>query len=180
MAPMPEKQDATGSTMVADTKHQASYPHLVTKIIASYVSHHSVSPEQIPELINCLYRILGGLGKPSAAQSTPNPAVPLRRSVQRDVVVCLECGWRGKMLRRHLSTRHGLAGEQYLKRWSLASDHPLTAPNYSEQRSSLAKELGLGRGGRPAADSPPTTQAAPGQTPRRRGRPRGSGRPREM
>ena len=76
------------------------------------------------------------------------PAVPLRRSVQRDAVVCLECGWKGKMLRRHLSTRHGLTGEQYLKRWNLPSEHPLTAPNYSEQRSSLAKELGLGRGGR--------------------------------
>src|SRR5205823_14813596 len=67
-------------------------------------------------------------------------------SVQRDAVICLECGWKGKMLRRHLSTRHGLTGEQYLKRWNLQSDHPLTAPTYSEQRSTLAKELGLGRG----------------------------------
>jgi predicted transcriptional regulator len=92
--------------------------------------------------------------------------VPVRRSVQRDAVVCLECGWKGKMLRRHLSTRHGLTGEQYLKRWNLPSDHPLTAPTYSKQRSSLAKELGLGRGARPADDAPPD------DTPRRRGRPR--------
>jgi predicted transcriptional regulator len=89
--------------------------------------------------------------------------------VQRDAVVCLECGWKGKMLRRHLSTRHGMTGEQYLKRWNLPTEHPLTAPNYSEQRSSLAKELGLGRGARPelrAAESEP-------EPPRpRRGRPR--------
>ena len=99
--------------------------------------------------------------------------MPLRRSVQRDAVVCLECGWKGKMLRRHLSTRHGLTGEQYLKRWNLPSEHPLTAPNYSEQRSSLAKELGLGRGGRqePPRRAHPTPRRAP-----RRGRPRGSGR----
>jgi predicted transcriptional regulator len=63
-------------------------------------------------------------------------------------VICLDCGWKGKMLRRHLTTRHGLTAEDYLKRWSLPGDHPLTAPNYSAQRSSLAKELGLGRGGR--------------------------------
>jgi predicted transcriptional regulator len=97
--------------------------------------------------------------------------VPIRRSVQRDAVVCLECGWKGKMLRRHLSTRHGLTGEQYLKRWSLASDHPLTAPAYSEQRSTLAKELGLGRGGRQSAAAP----AAVAQRPRR-GRPRSAAR----
>ena len=75
------------------------------------------------------------------------------------------------MLRRHLSTRHGLTGEQYLKRWGLPSDHPLTAPTYSEQRSSLAKELGLGRGGRQGAADNEEPRARP-----RRGRPRGSGR----
>jgi predicted transcriptional regulator len=86
-------------------------------------------------------------------------------------VVCLECGWKGKMLRRHLSTRHGLTGEQYLKRWSLASDHPLTAPAYSEQRSTLAKELGLGRGGRRSAAAPVAEAPRP-----RRGRPRSAAR----
>jgi predicted transcriptional regulator len=70
--------------------------------------------------------------------------------VQRDAVICLDCGWKGKMLRRHLTTRHGLTGEEYLKRWGLPGDHPLTAPNYSAQRTNLAKELGLGRGGRSA------------------------------
>src|SRR6478752_4486579 len=112
--------------MADEPKYQGAYPQLVTKIIASYVSHHNVAPEQIPELIS---------------------------SVQRDAVVCLECGWKGKMLRRHLNTRHGLTGEQYLKRWNLPTEHKLTAPNYSERRSSLARELGLGRGSRQEASA---------------------------
>jgi predicted transcriptional regulator len=154
--------------MAGDTKYQGAYPQLVTKIIASYVSHHNVAPEQIPELISSVHRTFDTLGKPAEIPADLTPAVPLRRSVQRDAVVCLECGWKGKMLRRHLSTRHGLGGEQYLKRWNLPSDHPLTAPAYSAQRSSLAKELGLGRGsgGRQAV------VAAPPAPPRRRGRPR--------
>jgi predicted transcriptional regulator len=152
--------------MADEEKYQGAYPLLVTKIIASYVSHHNVTPEQIPELITSVHRTIDSLGKPVEPQGVLTPAVPLRRSVQRDAVVCLECGWKGKMLRRHLSTRHGLTGEQYLKRWNLPSDHPLTAPTYSEQRSSLAKELGLGRGGRQSAP------AASSEAPRRRGRPR--------
>jgi predicted transcriptional regulator len=155
--------------MAAEAKYQGVYPALVTKIIASYVSHHNVSPEQIPDLISSVHRTINSLGKAVEPQGALTPAVPIRRSVQRDAVICLECGWKGKMLRRHLSTRHGLTGEAYLKRWGLPSDHPLTAPTYSQQRSALAKELGLGRGGRQAAAPPP-----PSEAPRRRGRPRGS------
>src|SRR5713101_8719918 len=148
--------------MAGDAKYQGAFPQLVTKIIASYVSHHNVAPEQIPDLISSVHRTIDRLGKPAGPQGVLTPAVPVRRSVTRDAVVCLECGWKGKMLRRHLSTRHGLTAEQYLKRWGLASDHPLTAPTYSAQRSSLAKELGLGRGGRQAAAAPPA------EAPRRR------------
>jgi predicted transcriptional regulator len=153
--------------MAAESKYQGAYPQLVTKIIASYVSHHNVSPEQIPDLINSVHRTIDDLGKPIEPQAVLTPAVPVRRSVQRDAVVCLDCGWKGKMLRRHLSTRHGLSGEQYLKRWSLPIDHPLTAPTYSEQRSALAKELGLGRGSRQARAAPASEAPRP-----RRGRPR--------
>lgn len=160
--------------MAGETKYQGAYPLLVTKIIASYLSHHNVAPEQIPELIHSVHRTIDGLGKPAEPQRAPMPAVPVRRSVQHDAVVCLECGWKGKMLRRHISTRHGLSGEQYLKRWNLPSDHALTAPAYSEQRSSLAKELGLGRGGRQAAAA-----VAANDAPRRRGRPRSAARARE-
>ena len=134
--------------MAGETTIQGAAPRLVAKIIASYVSHHNLAPEQIPELIVSVHRSIAGLGQPVETNTLPTPAVPLRRSVQRDVVICLDCGWKGKMLRRHLTTRHGFSGEEYLKRWGLPGDHPLTAPAYSVQRSNLAKELGLGRGGR--------------------------------
>ncbi|HXP04943.1 MAG TPA: MucR family transcriptional regulator [Stellaceae bacterium] len=128
--------------MVGETRNQ------VAKIIASYVSHHNLAPEQIPELIASVYRSIAGLGQSAEVPAALTPAVSVRRSVQRDAVTCLDCGWKGKMLRRHLTTRHGLSAEDYLKRWGLAGDHPLTAPAYSAQRSTLAKQLGLGRGSR--------------------------------
>ncbi|MGE5271465.1 MAG: MucR family transcriptional regulator [Thiohalocapsa sp.] len=159
--------------MADDNKYPGAYPQLVTKIIASYVSHHNLAPEQIPELINSVHRTIDNLGKPAEPQGALTPAVPIRRSIQRDAVICLECGWKGKMLRRHLTTRHGLTAEQYLKRWNLPSDHSLTAPAYSAQRSTLAKELGLGRGARLGE----TGDEAPAP---RRGRPRATARaPRE-
>jgi predicted transcriptional regulator len=117
----------------------------VTKIIASYVGNHTLSPEQLPALIISVQQALRDLGRPAPVPVPRTPAVPIRRSVQHDHVVCLECGFRGKTLRRHLGTRHGLQTAEYLRRWDLASDHPLTAPAYSEQRSTMAKELGLGR-----------------------------------
>ena len=128
--------------MAEETRNQ------VAKIIASYVSHHNLAPDQIPELIASVHRTIAGLGQAAEAPAALTPAVSVRRSVQRDMVICLDCGWKGKMLRRHLTTRHGLSADDYLKRWGLAADHPLTAPNYSAQRSTLAKELGLGRGSR--------------------------------
>ena len=137
--------------MAEEAATQGAAPRLVAKIIASYVSHHNLAPDQIPELIAAVHRSMAGLGQPAETAVALIPAVPLRRSVQRDAVICLDCGWKGKMLRRHLTTRHGLSAEEYLKRWGLPGDHPLTAPNYSVQRSNLAKELGLGRGGRGAA-----------------------------
>jgi predicted transcriptional regulator len=117
----------------------------VTKIIASYVGNHTVSAEQLSALIVSVDHAIRNLGTPIQPPVPRMPAVPLRRSVQHDHVVCLECGFRGKTLRRHLGTRHGLRVAEYLRRWKLPSDHPLTAPAYSEQRSAMAKELGLGR-----------------------------------
>jgi len=81
--------------------------------------------------------------------------------VRHDYVVCLDCGYRGKMLRRHLTTRHALNSDEYLKRWGLRSDHPLTAPAYSERRSTLAKALGLGRKPKAAVLPAVTPTAAP-------------------
>ena len=117
----------------------------VTKIVASYVGNHTLAPDQLSALITSVQQVISQLGKPIQPEPARTPAVSVRRSVQHDQVVCLECGFKGKTLRRHLSMRHGLQVSEYLRRWDLANDHPLTAPAYSEQRSTMAKELGLGR-----------------------------------
>jgi predicted transcriptional regulator len=85
------------------------------------------------------------VGRPNPPEVPLTPTVSVRQSVRHDIVICLDCGYRGKTLRRHISVRHGLTGDEYRHRWGLRSDHPLTAPAYSEQRSTLAKERGLGR-----------------------------------
>jgi len=120
-------------------------PHLTTQIVVSYVRHHTLGPDQLSDLITSVHRAIGQLGQPPEPDEVLTPAVSVRRSVHRDYVICLECGYRGKTLRRHISTRHGLNRDEYLRRWGLRSDHPLTAPAYSERRSTLAKSLGLGR-----------------------------------
>jgi predicted transcriptional regulator len=128
-------------------------PHLTAIIVGSYVRHHTVGADQVSDLIATVHRALGQLGQPTQPEEVLVPAVSVRRSVHQDYVVCLDCGHRGKTLRRHISTRHGLGRDEYLKRWGLQRDHALTAPAYSERRSSLAKSLGLGR--------KPTVQATP-------------------
>jgi predicted transcriptional regulator len=117
----------------------------VTKIIASYVGNHVLAPDQLSALIRAVERTVRQLRTPVKAEPARLPAVPVKRSVQHDHVVCLECGFRGQTLRRHLGSRHGLQIAEYLRRWQLAGDHPLTAPAYSQRRSTMAKELGLGR-----------------------------------
>src|SRR5271169_547767 len=120
-------------------------PHLTTQIVVSYVRHHRLEPDQLSDLITSVHRAIGQLGQPQEPDEVLTPAVSVRRSVHRDYVICLDCGYRGKTLRRHISTRHGLSRDEYLRRWGLRSDHPLTAPAYSERRSTMAKALGLGR-----------------------------------
>jgi predicted transcriptional regulator len=120
-------------------------PYLTTKIVRSYVRQHRVRPEQLSDLITSVHQALGRLGQPVQLEEVRTPAVSVRRSVHRDYVVCLDCGYQGKTLRRHIATRHGLDADQYRQRWGLRSDHPITAPAYSERRSALAKSLGLGR-----------------------------------
>src|SRR5260370_42075562 len=120
-------------------------PHSTVMIVSSYVRHHTVRPDQLSDLITTVHHALGQVGQPVAPEEVLVPAVSVRRSVNQDYVVCMDCGYRGKTLRRHISTQHGLNRDEYLKRWGLHADHLLTAPAYSERRSILAKELGLGR-----------------------------------
>jgi predicted transcriptional regulator len=117
----------------------------ITKIIASYVGNHVLAPDQLSALISTVEQTVRQLGTQVQAEPARLPAVSVKRSVQHDHVVCLECGFRGQTLRRHLGSRHGLQIAEYLRRWQLSGDHPLTAPAYSERRSAMAKELGLGR-----------------------------------
>src|SRR5215469_14482807 len=131
------------SETAMDTKNVS--PLLTAKIVRSYVRHNTVAASQLPDLIATVHRSLGEVGRLPIVEKQLPPAVSIRQSVRRDYVVCLECGYRAQMLRRHINSRHGLSPAEYLKRWGLSPDHPLTAPAYSEHRSVLAKELGLGR-----------------------------------
>jgi predicted transcriptional regulator len=163
--------------MADETPSASLGRELTSRIVAAYVRHSQIASEQLATLISTVHRALSVLGKPAAETGGERiPAVPIRRSVHRDYVVCLECGWHGQMLRRHVSTSHGLTVEQYRARWNLTREHAMTAPGYSERRSGLAKEFGLGRTRGGSAE--PTTvpeavaETAPPPSPKRRGRPR--------
>src|SRR5437016_13000201 len=116
-----------------DTSLNAVDLSLVAKVVSSYVRKNSLPPSEMPTLVDTIYQSLLGLGKPPEPEP-PTPAVPIRRSVTRNYVVCLECGWRGRILGRHIQTRHGLSTEEYRTRWKLPSHHALVAPAYSERR----------------------------------------------
>jgi predicted transcriptional regulator len=133
-----------GGPRVSDNPTAPAIQSLVAEIVSSYVKKNQIAPADIPALINTVYLSLLAAGK--APEQNRTPAVPIRQSVRPNYVVCLECGWRAKMLRKHLRDIHGLSAEQYRAKWKLSSDHPLTAPTYSEQRSAMAKQFGLGRG----------------------------------
>ena len=117
-------------------------PHLTAKIVQSYVRHHRLGPDQLTDLIGSIHGAIAQLGQPPEPEEVRTPAIPVRRSVHRDYVVCLDCGYRAKTLRRPVSTRHGLSKDQYLVRWGLKSDHPLTAPRRSG-RSALSSAASL-------------------------------------
>src|SRR5205823_2572474 len=131
---------------MSDNPAPPTIQSLVAEIVSAYVRKNQIAPADIPALINTVYQSLSAAGKAPGPEQNRTPAVPIRQSVRPNYVVCLDCGWRGKMLRRHVQSAHGLTPEQYRARWKLSSDHPLTAPAYSEQRSTLAKKVGLGRG----------------------------------
>ena len=111
-------------------------PSLIAQIVRSYVVKNRVAIDQIGDLIASVYQTLSGLGKspPCAVVKKMKPAVPIRQSVKHSYVVCLECGFRGATLRRHLRVRHGLEVVAYRARWKLPSDYPMTAPASSERR----------------------------------------------
>ena len=130
-----DTQDNFGETLIT----------LTADIVSAHVSNNSVAVSDLPLLISNVHGALSGLGDaPEAPAPKLEPAVSIRSSIKPDYVVCLEDGKKLKMLKRHLKTRYNMTPEEYRKRWGLADDYPMVAPNYAEQRSSLAKKIGLG------------------------------------
>ena len=140
---------------------------LTTEIVASFVGNNAVAMSDVPALIASVFQALRttGQAEPEQTAATPTPAVPIKKSVQHDFIVCLEDGKKLKMLKRHLATRYNMTPEDYRRRWGLARDYPMVAPAYAAQRSALAREIGLGR--KPAAAAASEPSAAKAASPRR-------------
>ncbi len=137
---------------MADEATASDILALTAQIVSAHVAVNPVGPDALPDLIRDVHRAMSNLGAPPPpAPERPQPAVPVKKSVFPDYIVCLEDGKKLKMLKRHLMSAYGLTPDQYRERWSLGSDYPMVAPNYAQHRSSLAKKIGLGTGGRSAA-----------------------------
>ncbi|HEU4877423.1 MAG TPA: MucR family transcriptional regulator [Sphingomicrobium sp.] len=118
---------------------------LTADIVAAHVSNNSVAVNDLPQLIANVHGALSGLGSGGAAPEVrAEPKVPIRSSIKPDYIVCLEDGKKLKMLKRHLMTHYQMTPDQYRQKWGLNSDYPMVAPNYAEQRRTLAKSIGLG------------------------------------
>ena len=121
---------------------------MTTQIVTSYISRNNVPNDQLGTVIQTIHEALRNIGSAPTAAPAPTPAkpaVPIRRSIQPDYIVCLEDGKKLKMLKRHLRTTYKLSPEEYRLKWGLPADYPMVAPNYAEQRSAFAKKIGLGR-----------------------------------
>jgi predicted transcriptional regulator len=132
---------------MSDNPGESSFIELTANIVSAYVSNNPVPSADIPALIgqihSALKRVSGGQ---AAAPAEPlKPAVPVKRSINPDFIVCLEDGLKFKSLKRHLRTRYGMTPDQYREKWSLPLDYPMVAPNYAVARSQLARQMGLGQ-----------------------------------
>lgn len=122
---------------------------LTTEIVSSHLANNQVATEEIPTIIQKVYKTLAGVNYDAIDNmDRPQPAVPIKKSITDDYIVCLEDGKKLKMLKRHLKTAYNMSPEEYKERWGLPADYPMVAPNYAKQRSALAKEIGLGKTGR--------------------------------
>ncbi len=123
---------------------------LTAQIVSAHVSNNPVPTDALPALIQQVYKSLSEVGSTPAEPDRPQPAVPVKKSVFAEYIVCLEDGKKLKMLKRHLKTSYNMTPEQYRERWGLPPDYPMVAPKYAQHRSSLAKSIGLGTKPRPA------------------------------
>ena len=151
---------------MADTSSTQAVLGLTAQIVSAHVSNNVVSRDALSELIQQVFSTLMSAGTEPVEPERLQPAVPVKKSVFPEYIVCLEDGKKLKMLKRHLQTSYNMTPEQYRERWSLPHDYPMVAPRYAEHRSELAKKIGLGR--KPAGVAEPA--AAPPPAPAKRGR----------
>jgi predicted transcriptional regulator len=126
---------------------------MTAEIVAAYVGHNNVAPDEVSKLIELVHGALAqaAYGEGVAAEAAPEPAVPVEDSVTPEYLICLEDGKKFKSLKRHIRTHYDLTPEDYRERWGLPADYPMVAPNYAKARSRLAKKMGLGQKGRGAS-----------------------------
>lgn len=129
---------------MTETPRDTQLLDLTTTVVAAHVGNNAVASEDLPKIIKEVYDALANVADSGGVEPRPTPAVPVKRSIFPDYIVCLEDGKRLKMLKRHLKTHYDLTPEQYREKWGLPADYPMVAPNYAKQRSQLAKKIGLG------------------------------------
>lgn len=129
----------------ADTVLRADLLRMAGEIVTAYMSRNPVSQTQIPELITSIFNTLAGLDREQAEGTPHAPAVPIRKSITPDYIVCLEDGKQLKMLKRYLRSTYNMSPEDYRAKWNLPADYPMVAPNYAKRRSEFAKKSGLGK-----------------------------------
>lgn len=132
---------------------KAEIIEMTTDIVSAYLSNNTVAAAELPNLIQSVHRALSTVssGGEPAAPAPKEPAVPVKKSITPDYLVCLEDGRKFKSLKRHLRTKYNMSPEEYRAKWNLPKDYPMVAPNYAKARSDLAKQMGLGQGGRKPA-----------------------------
>lgn len=136
---------------------QVELLEMTADIVSAYVGNNTVPASDLPAIISSVHQALCAVGTgESATQAEPlEPAVPIKKSIHPDFLVCLEDGRKFKSLKRHLRTRYGMTPDEYRERWGLPKDYPMVAPNYARARSELAKQMGLGQGGRRTEQAEP-------------------------
>ena len=146
LGPEPDPVDEEDAAApVAGGPSEAAVLRHTAKIVASFVSNNSVPGSELPALIRSVADAVTGIGAPDGAQESLKPAVPVKKSVTPEHIICLEDGKKLKMLKRHLKTAYNMTPDEYRQRWGLPANYPMVAPNYAKQRSRLAKKIGLGR-----------------------------------
>lgn len=130
---------------MSDQPSQTDLLELTAEIVSAHASNNKVAPTELPQVIKDVFSTLSELGESGVPAEAPAPAVPVKKSITPDYIICLEDGKKLKMLKRHLNTSYGMSPEQYRERWGLPADYPMVAPNYAKRRSTLAKKIGLGR-----------------------------------